>query len=132
VCQLAVANALAIKAFDDEHEKGEPGMSLEDAQATLAQYAVDQGQVLTQLPSALEQVTRHPSVAHVMQFFECDHLPDNLKAVSMPICGLANWMADVLPPNPETTVALRKLLEAKDAAVRAVVITKTGDDNAKV
>jgi hypothetical protein len=33
--------------------------------------------------------------------------------------GIANWMVETLPRNPERSVALRKLLEAKDAAVRA-------------
>jgi hypothetical protein len=32
---------------------------------------------------------------------------------------MARWIAETLPRNPERTVALRKLLEAKDCAVRA-------------
>ena len=56
---------------------------------------------------------------HIMQFFAYSHLPHNLQAVSRPFGNLAELIVDVLPRNPERTVALRKLLEAKDAAVRA-------------
>jgi hypothetical protein len=39
--------------------------------------------------------------------------------VSMQFAMLATNIVETLPRNPERTVALRKLLEAKDAAVRA-------------
>ena len=55
----------------------------------------------------------------IMQFFKWDHLPPHLQDVSKPFAGLANLIVAELPQNPERTVALRKLLEAKDAAVRA-------------
>ncbi len=61
----------------------------------------------------------HPTAEHLLKFFVCAHLPDKLRAVSAPFCELANHIALTYPENPETTVALRKLLEAKDAAVRA-------------
>lgn len=55
----------------------------------------------------------------ILQFFAYAHLPAHLQCVSKPFGDLANWICDNLPRNPERTVALRKLLEAKDAAVRA-------------
>lgn len=55
----------------------------------------------------------------IMQFFTYKHLPDSLQEVSKPFCELAEWMSNNLELNSETSVALRKLLEAKDAAVRA-------------
>jgi len=58
---------------------------------------------------------------HIMQFFTFAHLPEHLQLVSKPFCDLANLIIETVPRNPERTVALRKLLEAKDAAVRAVV-----------
>lgn len=58
---------------------------------------------------------------HIMQFFAWGHLPTNLQAVSRPFGELAEQIEATVPRNPERTVALRKLLEAKDAAVRAVV-----------
>jgi hypothetical protein len=55
----------------------------------------------------------------IIQFFRYEHLPEHLQAVSAPFSLLAINLVDSLPRNPERTVALRKLLEAKDAAVRA-------------
>lgn len=57
----------------------------------------------------------------IMQFFAYDHLKPELKAVSQPFCELAIQVESTLPRNPERSVALRKLLEAKDAAVRALI-----------
>jgi hypothetical protein len=72
---------------------------------------------------------------HILQFFAYEHLPPHLAMVSRPFCDLAHAIVygdnvpesgactfgAPLPRNPERTVALRKLLEAKDAAVRALV-----------
>ena len=55
----------------------------------------------------------------LLQFFAYDHLPQDLQAFSKPFSNVANWLAQSLPPNPERTNALRKLLESKDSAVRA-------------
>lgn len=55
----------------------------------------------------------------MMQFFTYKHLPDELRMVSLPFCDLALIVTETLPQNPERTAALRKLLEAKDCAVRA-------------
>lgn len=56
-----------------------------------------------------------------MQFFAYDHLPEYLKNVSRPFCEMAQDIAVKIPRNPERTVALRKLLESKDAAIRAFI-----------
>lgn len=57
----------------------------------------------------------------MLQFFTYAHLPKHLQAVSRPFGELAATLVDTLPQNPERHVALRKLLEAKDAAVRALL-----------
>ena len=57
----------------------------------------------------------------ILQFFAYDHLPPNLQDVSKFFHGLAHNLVKTLPRNPERTVALRKLLESKDAAVRAAL-----------
>jgi hypothetical protein len=57
----------------------------------------------------------------ILQFFDFAHLRDDLKTVSAPFHLLAHNLVDELPRNPERRVALRKLLEAKDAAVRAAI-----------
>jgi hypothetical protein len=55
----------------------------------------------------------------MLKWFAFDHLPPPLQAVSAPFAGLAEVLCEQVEPGPERTVALRKLLEAKDAAVRA-------------
>jgi hypothetical protein len=55
----------------------------------------------------------------LLQFFEFAHLPERLAQLSEPFANLARHLVLVLPRNPERTVMLRKLLEAKDCAVRA-------------
>ena len=55
----------------------------------------------------------------MLRNFLYDHLPTGpLQDNSKKFCELAWWVAGSLPRTPERTVALRKLLEAKDAAVR--------------
>lgn len=60
-------------------------------------------------------------IDRMMQFFAHGHLPLHLAQVSAPFCLLAEQIVATLPSNPERTVALRKLLEAKDCAVRALI-----------
>ena len=57
---------------------------------------------------------------HIMQFFEYAHLTSQpAREASQPFCELAKHILATTPRNPERTVALRKVLEAKDAGVRA-------------
>jgi hypothetical protein len=55
----------------------------------------------------------------LLQFFAYEHLPAHLQEHSKPFGDLAKQLVETLPRNPERTTALRKLLEAKDCAVRA-------------
>lgn len=55
----------------------------------------------------------------LLQFFSYDHLPEDLQKISKSFGILSVNMISILPRNPERTVALRKLLESKDCAVRA-------------
>ncbi len=57
----------------------------------------------------------------LLQFFQYGHLPEKLQEISKPFCELAVNLTLVLQKNPERTVALRKLLESKDCAVRALI-----------
>jgi len=57
----------------------------------------------------------------MLKFFRFEHLPENLRQISKPFCELAMNIAAGLPRNPERTACLRKLLEAKDCAVRTVL-----------
>lgn len=58
---------------------------------------------------------------HLLQFFAHGHLPTPLQVVSKPFSDLAHELVRSLPRNPERTTALRKLLETKDCAVRALI-----------
>ena len=55
----------------------------------------------------------------MMKWFSFEHLPEQLKVVSAQFYELACSLCALVEPGPERTVALRKVLEAKDAAVRA-------------
>lgn len=69
----------------------------------------------------------------MLKYFRYDHLPPELQQVSKKFHDMAWWICGQwwigdskdsftgIEPGEERTVALRKLLEAKDAAVRAVV-----------
>lgn len=76
----------------------------------------------------------HPFNA-ILEYFTYEHLPPHLQGISRPFCELAYALAEgdnsakggnVTTGHgplsgPELTVALRKLLEAKDCAVRAAL-----------
>lgn len=57
----------------------------------------------------------------LLQFFTYAHLPDRLQSASRLFADLAEVVDRTLPNNPEKTTALRKLLEAKDCAVRSLI-----------
>jgi hypothetical protein len=57
----------------------------------------------------------------ILKFFAYAHLPEKLQEVSKPFFDLADHLVATLPRCAERTVALRKLLEGKDAAVRAAL-----------
>lgn len=57
----------------------------------------------------------------ILSFFEYKHLPPHLAAASAPFCELAYSISNTFPATEETYVCLRKLLEAKDCAVRAAL-----------
>lgn len=57
----------------------------------------------------------------LLQFFSFKHLPPRLQTVSAKFAELAVDIDKTLPDNEEKHMALRKLLEAKDCAVRAML-----------
>jgi len=57
----------------------------------------------------------------MMRYFEFLHLPPKLQHVSRHFYTVADIVRNTVPDGPEKTVCLRKLLEAKDAAVRAAL-----------
>lgn len=73
---------------------------------------------LTTSDSASDRTARVPS--YLLQLFKFEHLPPHLQETSKKFAEVAAYI-DTLPSNPETTTALRKLLEAKDCAVRSLL-----------
>lgn len=64
----------------------------------------------------------HPSTAQLLELFAYEHLPEHLQRVSKPFHDLANFVAnEPTQRGAEKTTSLRKLLEAKDCAVRMKV-----------
>lgn len=57
----------------------------------------------------------------ILAYFHYAHLPNNLREISKPFCHLAATILLNIKPSAERTVAFRKLLESKDAAVRAAL-----------
>jgi len=74
---------------------------------------------MTIYPRPIEFSADEEAQDQLLRYFHYDHLPQDLKDRSKPFCDLARIIVDLIPRNSERTVALRKLLEAKDAAVRA-------------
>lgn len=59
--------------------------------------------------------------APILRYFAHEHLPEDLQAVSQPLGELAARFDELLPDGPEKSTGLRKMLEAKDAFVRAAL-----------
>lgn len=58
----------------------------------------------------------------LLKYFAYEHLPSDLRELSKLYHDMAVRMSDRLPDGSEKTVAIRKLLEAKDAAVRSMAV----------
>jgi hypothetical protein len=66
-------------------------------------------------------MTREP----ILQYFDYSHLPEHLQKHSKMFWALAHHLCNTIQFNEERTAALRKLLEAKDCAVRAALYDPT-------
>jgi len=55
----------------------------------------------------------------LLKSFACGHLRPDLRGIAMPFGELAVHIVATLPRSLERTVALRKLVESRDAALRA-------------
>ncbi len=67
---------------------------------------------------------RHPDVRHFNELFAYSHLPEFLQFVSSPFAQAAATLLDRVHDGPELVESLRRLLDAKDAAVRQAVLDK--------
>jgi hypothetical protein len=81
---------------------------------------VRSGEVMVTMP--VENIAYSKlQLSSTLKYFKYDHLTPALQEVSKPFYDLAYQVATRSPYNTETEVALRKLLEAKDAAVRSAL-----------
>lgn len=63
-----------------------------------------------------------PEPPEILRFFAYAHLPERLQLVSRPFGQMAEMIVDMIPvDSAERDAGLRKLLEAKDAIVRAAL-----------
>ena len=69
---------------------------------------------------ARDAIAEHAKEEPIVRFFAYAHLPAFLQGVSKPFGDLALHLLTI-PRSAERTLALRKLLESKDAAVRAAL-----------
>jgi hypothetical protein len=72
-------------------------------------------------PAPVEVSAQMLADVPIMRFFHYAHLPDALREISKPFAELALLLVSTLPASAERTAGLRKLLEAKDCAVRAAL-----------
>jgi uncharacterized protein with ACT and thioredoxin-like domain len=74
-----------------------------------------------QVTDELSQVgsRHHPSVQAALPFFGYEHLQEPQKAISRIFHDAAVLLLEKNVTGPQLTIALNKLTEAKDAAVRA-------------
>jgi hypothetical protein len=60
----------------------------------------------------------HSQIKEKLRFFAYDHLPPRLQEISKPFGELAQLIAEQCEGS-QATLALQKLIESKDCAVRA-------------
>ena len=76
--------------------------------------------------STINAVVPDPSTEnkphHLMQYFQYSHLPEWLQGASKGFHDLAAKLDESLPPCDQKDKALQKLIEAKDCAVRAMLV----------
>lgn len=123
--QLAAGNAaIAENRYEDAHAM-EPGTRYAPEPFLLSACEVPSsvlsGEVGSREWCRQLAVGRHPGTQHAIKRFAWAHLPVRLQDVSAPFGYLAQTLLTFLPDGPELTTGLRKLGEAKDCAVLAMV-----------
>lgn len=106
--------------FDLVREADTPLVQVDDATfKAIAEQMPTAAYVAEAQRRGMGEIVASEPPEHIMQFFAFEHLAPTLRDVSRQFADLANLVVTTSPRNPERSVALRKLLEAKDAAVRA-------------
>lgn len=80
--------------------------------------SIIEAQILEQVHAGLVEAF---TLDRRVRWFHFIHLPEPLRAASMPFAEIAMRMVATLPEGAERSACLRHLLEAKDCAVRAAM-----------
>lgn len=73
-----------------------------------------------------DTASRHPALAEALRWLAWEHLPPALQEISRPLSDLGHHFADTLykghgAPPAQLLLGIQRLVEAKDALVRAAV-----------
>lgn len=120
---LATVGSYELYEYSDGHRtiETEDGNSFEFSE--LVELVEDFGAAPPTQP-----LHRHPSTLQVLRWFEYEHLPYGPpRDVSRKFAHLARRLPLYLADGPELTACLRKLLEAKDCAVRQAIADHQDD-----
>lgn len=102
----------------DEHHTAYPPGTDEYIKAKVAEHFQNKENAAR----AAVRHNRHPGTVHLLNLFEHGHLPPHLALISEKFEVLAHDLVIHLHDGPELSAGLRKLVEAKDCAVRQAVI----------
>lgn len=123
VCVSAAPNVVTSPGLMDTDEIRAQFYSLPSAMAWLKanRTPVAQPELPLEHPPLADADAQLLAEVPIMRFFHYEHLPAHLRGISKPFAELALHMVAILPSNAERSAGLRKLLEAKDACVRAAL-----------
>lgn len=94
----------------------------ETTEATAARLGADLALTVDPLIEVIDRLRKDALNGDPMlRHFRYGHLPPHLRVISRKWAELAVATVQDVPRNAERTVALRKLLEGKDCAVRAIL-----------
>lgn len=118
---MAMSETQATGQLESSTPEPLPGMP-EPVAASDVTAATPDGTSVHDMVYAFEVTTIQnpkPEPHPILKHFEFGHLPIHLAEVSKEFHTLAHKLHDTLPMGAELIAGLRKLLEAKDCAVRA-------------
>lgn len=96
--------------YEDGYESYSPAAAFEKAYREIEAY-----------PAPSDFTVEELNTDDVLKYFHYNHLPPHMQEISKRFCALAKFIVQECPRSPQRTIALNKLLESKDAAVRTVV-----------
>lgn len=111
------------------HDYNKREKVFEDVHYALHYYVVPLNITPIDLTKSRKNMSNNPDTyaegnkqATILQFFAYEHLPEHLQEISQEFYYMARYLDRVIISSAEKSVALRKLLESKDSAVRAALI----------